>query len=146
MMKIRVVLADDHIVVRQGLHALLATEKEIEIVGEADNGRQAVQMVKDLSPDVVVMDMAMPLLNGLDATRQITQAAPVKSRTDTLTVRQSQVLQLIAEGFINKEIAARLGISSKTVEKHRDQVMKKLGIHDTAGLTRHAVAKGISTV
>src|SRR5437870_11635756 len=76
MQKIRVILADDHTVVRQGLRALLVAEADMDIVGEAENGRQAVQLVKQLLPDVVVMDVAMPVLNGLEATRQIVQAAP----------------------------------------------------------------------
>jgi DNA-binding NarL/FixJ family response regulator len=215
MQKIRVLLADDHVVVRQGLRALLISEEDIDIVGEADNGRQAVQLVKKLSPDVVVMDIAMPVLNGLEATRQITRSVPaskvlvlssysddeyvqqlteagaagylvkqtaatellkaireahkgnaffspaiakrlrdqcreafvsgqpVRRRTDYLTTREAEVLQLIAEGRANKQIAAELCISIKTVEKHRQQVMNKLGIHDVAGLTRHAIAKGI---
>jgi DNA-binding NarL/FixJ family response regulator len=215
MQKIRVVLADDHVVVRQGLRALLASEEDIEIVGEADNGRQAVQLAKKLMPDVMVMDIAMPVLNGLEATRQITHAVaetkvlvlssysddsyvqqlteagaagylvkqtagsellkairearkgnaffsptiakrlrdqcresfvtgqPVRRRGDHLTTRETEVLQLIAEGRANKQIAAELYISIKTVEKHRQQVMNKLGIHDVAGLTRHAISKGI---
>src|SRR5215813_1315026 len=76
MQKIRVILADDHTVVRQGLRALLVAEGDIDIVGEADNGRQAVQLAKRLLPEVVVMDIAMPVLNGLEATRQITRALP----------------------------------------------------------------------
>jgi DNA-binding NarL/FixJ family response regulator len=76
MSKIRVLLADDHIVVRQGLRALLAAEEDIEIVGEADNGRQAVQLARKILPDVAVIDIAMPVLNGLEATRQITQSLP----------------------------------------------------------------------
>lgn len=215
MQQIKVLLADDHVVVRQGLRALLMSEEDIEIVGEADNGRQAMQLVKKLMPDVVVMDIAMPVLNGLEATRQITRGAPttkvlilssysddeyvqqlteagaagylvkqtaanelvkaireahkgnaffspsiakrlrdqcreafvsgqpVKRRSDYLTTREAEVLQLIAEGRANKQIAAELCISIKTVEKHRQQVMNKLGIHDVAGLTRHAIAKGI---
>lgn len=215
MRKIRVVLADDHTVVRQGLRALLAAEEDIEIVGEAENGRQALQLVKKLLPDVVVMDIAMPVLNGVEATRQITRyvpsvkvlvlstysndeyveqlteagaagylvkqtaandllkaireafkgnaffspaiakrlrdhcrqnymtGQPVKRRSDYLTTREAEVLQLIAEGRANKQIAAELCISIKTVEKHRQQVMNKLGIHDVAGLTRHAISKGI---
>src|ERR1700756_1647849 len=215
MQKITVLLADDHTVVRQGLRALLVVEGDIEIVGEADTGRQAVTMAKKLLPDVVVMDIAMPLLNGLEATRQISKQVPttkvlilssysddeyvqqlteagaagylvkqtaandllkaireankgnaffspsiakrlrdqcreafvsgqpVKRRTDYLTTREAEVLQLIAEGRANKQIAAELCISIKTVEKHRQQVMNKLGIHDVAGLTRHAMAKGI---
>ena len=215
MEKIRVVLADDHTVVRQGLRALLMNEEDIDIVGEAENGRQAFQLVKKLLPDVAVIDIAMPVLNGLEATRQITRSVPstkvlilssysddeyvqqlteagaagylvkqtaatdllkairethkgnaffspaiakrlrdqcresfvtgqpVKRRSDYLTTREAEVLQLIAEGRANKQIAAELCISIKTVEKHRQQVMNKLGIHDVAGLTRHAISKGI---
>src|SRR5436190_2228573 len=215
MQKIRVVLADDHTVVRQGLRALLMSEEDIDIVGEAENGRQAIQLVKKLLPDVAVIDIAMPVLNGLEATRQITHSVPstkvlilssysddeyvqqlteagaagylvkqtaandllkaireayrgnayfspaiakrlrdhcrealaggqpLKRRTDYLTAREAEVLQLIAEGRANKQIASELCISIKTVEKHRQQVMNKLGIHDVAGLTRHAIAKGI---
>lgn len=216
MEKITVLLADDHTVVRQGLRALLIAEGDIDIVGEAENGREAVQLVKKLLPDVVVMDIAMPQLNGLEATRQITRAVPstkvlvlssysdddyvqqlteagaagylvkqtaandllkaireaqkgnaffspaiakrlrdqcreafatggntARRRNDYLTTREAEVLQLIAEGRANKQIAADLCISIKTVEKHRQQVMNKLGIHDVAGLTRHAIARGI---
>jgi DNA-binding NarL/FixJ family response regulator len=215
MEKITVLLADDHTVVRQGLRALLSAEWDIDIVGEAENGRQAVQLVKKLLPNVAVIDIAMPQLNGLEATRQITRAVPAtkvlilssysddeyvqqlteagaagylvkqtaanellkaireankgnayfspaiakrlrdqcrdafangqsnKRRADYLTTREAEVLQLIAEGRANKQIAADLCISIKTVEKHRQQVMNKLGIHDVAGLTRHAIAKGI---
>jgi DNA-binding NarL/FixJ family response regulator len=215
MQKIRVILAEDHTVVRQGLRALLAAEGDIEIVGEAENGRQAIQLVKKFLPDVAVIDIAMPVLNGLEATRQITRTVPstkvlilssysddeyvhqltqagaagylvkqtaanellkaireahrgnayfspsvakrlrdhcreafvsgqpVRRRSDYLTTREAEVLQLIAEGRANKQIAAELCISIKTVEKHRQQVMNKLGIHDVAGLTRHAISKGI---
>src|SRR5260221_62730 len=215
MAKIRVLLADDHTVVRQGLRALLAAEEDIEIVGEAENGRQAIQLVKKLLPDVAVIDIAMPGLNGLEATRQITRSVPTTKvlilssysddeyvqqlteagaagylvkqtaanellkaireaqqgnayfspaiakrlrdqcreafvtgkpghkRSDYLTTREAEVLQLVAEGRANKQIAAELCISIKTVEKHRQQVTNKLNIHDVAGLTRHAIAKGI---
>lgn len=214
MKRISVLLADDHTVVRQGLRALLAAEPDIEVVGEAENGRQAVNLASTATPDIVVMDLAMPLLNGMEATRQIVknqprtkvlilstygeddyvrqvtksgasgyllkhtaandllkairqvyagnaffspaiaqslreqcrEAAETNSAEPTspgLTSREAEVLQLIAEGFANKQIAGELGISVKTVEKHRQQVMNKLGIHDIAGLTRYAIGKGV---
>jgi DNA-binding NarL/FixJ family response regulator len=214
MRKISVLLVDDHTVVRQGLRALLSAEEDIEVQGEAENGRQAVILAKKLVPDVVVMDVAMPLLNGLEATRQILKAVPsakvlvltsygdddcvaqmmdagasgylIKQtaandllkairevqrgnayfspaiarrlrdqcreafttgqsprKATELTSREGEVLQLIAEGFSNKQIAAELSISIKTVEKHRQQVMNKLNIHDVAGLTRYAISKGM---
>jgi DNA-binding NarL/FixJ family response regulator len=216
MVKIRVLLADDHAIVRQGIRVLVEAEADITVVGEAENGRQAVQMTTQLHPDVVVMDLAMPLLNGLEATRQIMKhdpnakvlvlssysdreyvhqltevgaagyllkqtaaddlikavrearkgnafftpticrrlvdnyrnaarrgGAPTAKRRDVLTTREAEVLQLIAEGKPNKQIAAELDISIKTVEKHRQQVMYKLDIHDIAGLTRYAMSRGI---
>jgi DNA-binding NarL/FixJ family response regulator len=214
MKKIGVLLVDDHTVVRQGLRALLKSEEDVEVVGEAENGRQAVMLARKAPPDVVVMDVAMPLLNGLEATRQILKIQPppkvlvltsysddecveqlmqagasgylIKQtaandllkairevyrgnaffspsiakrlrdqcrqafttgrgvkKTGELTSREAEVLQLIAEGFSNKQIAAELTISIKTVEKHRQQVMNKLNIHDVAGLTRYAISKGM---
>ena len=214
MRKISVLLVDDHTVVRQGLRALLSAEEDIEVQGEAENGRQAVVLAKKLTPDVIVMDVAMPLLNGLEATRQILKAVPTTKvlvltsygdddcvaqmmdagasgylikqtaandllkairevqrgnayfspaiarrlrdqcreafttgqsprKATELTSREGEVLQLIAEGFSNKQIAAELTISIKTVEKHRQQVMNKLNIHDVAGLTRYAISKGM---
>jgi len=213
--RITVVLADDHMIVREGIRNLLEAETDIEVVGEAVTGRQAVAMTRTLRPAVVIMDIAMPLLNGLEATRQIRLAVPdtkvlilsahsdetyieeakalgaagylVKhtsahflaeairevNRGNTvfappltrrlihhnqpaidptghpadkaicLTSREVEVLQLIAEGEANKQIAAELGISVKTVEKHRGHLMQKLDIHDTAGLTRYAIEEGI---
>jgi DNA-binding NarL/FixJ family response regulator len=215
MNSITILLAEDHMIVREGLRALLKREDGIEVVGEAENGRQAVALAGKLSPDVVVMDIAMPLLNGLEATRQILQTTPStkvlilsahsddayveqvmalgasgylikqtaahvlpdairavhkgktffspsisKRRKDHdkkahargdlpgkkatgLSSREMEVLQLVAEGKANKETAEELHISVKTVEKHRQSLMEKLNIHDTAGLTRHAIATGI---
>ena len=206
MGNISLLLVDDHDVVRQGLKALLSGEPDLVIVGEARSGREGVRLASELRPDVVVMDLAMPLLNGWEATRQLVRdvpstrvivlssydsseyvqqamaagasgylnkhaapadllraihevkngntffdssiaqqlADPVAQSAETaLTPREAEVLQLIAEGFANKQIAGELGLSVKTVEKHRQQVMNKLGIHDTAGLVRHAVAKGV---
>jgi len=212
---ITILLADDHTLVRQGLRVLLEAQPDIVIAGEAGNGREAVQLATRLKPDVVVMDIAMPLLNGLEATRQIIQQVPgirviilssynddeyvhqlteagaagyllkhaavselvlavreavkgnaffsrvirqqlteryreslhkgviVRRRTDRLSPRESEVLQLIAEGKLNKQIAAELDLSIKTVEKHRQRLMNKLGIHDIAGLTRYAISKGV---
>jgi DNA-binding NarL/FixJ family response regulator len=214
MKKIGVLLVDDHTVVRQGLRALLRAEEDIEVLGEAENGRQAVALAKKNPPDVVVMDVAMPQLNGLEATRQILKLMPntkilvltsygddecveqlmhagaagylIKQtaandllkairevqrgnaffspaiakrlrdqcrqvfstgqparKSVELTSREAEVLQLIAEGYSNKQIASELAISIKTVEKHRQQVMNKLNIHDVAGLTRYAISKGL---
>jgi len=215
MKRITVLLAEDHMIVREGLRALLGAESDIEVVGEAQTGRQAVQLTKRLRPDVVVMDIAMPLLNGLEATRRILKAAPatrvlilsahgddeyirqvvmlgaagylikqtsadvlskairevhkgntffspsianrlhslslkspdgrevLKKKKSGLSSREVEVLQLIAEGKANKQVAAELGISIKTVEKHRQHLMSKLDLHDTAGLTRYAIAAGI---
>lgn len=215
MKPITVLLAEDHTMVREGLRTLLGAERDIEIVGEAQSGRQAVQRTIELRPAVVVMDIAMPQLNGLEATRQILAAAPetkvillsahsddayieramalgvagylikqtavqclteairateagkkyfspsiakrlrdrgrgsssfqakIDDRIGHLTSREMEVLQLIAESGANKQIAAELGISIKTVEKHRQHLMEKLGIHDSAGLTRYAISAGI---
>jgi len=215
MKRIRVLLAEDHQIVREGLRSLLEHEGDIEVVGEAENGRQAVELSRKLNPAVVVMDVAMPLLNGLEATRQIrkyfpdtrvlilsarndgayveqmmllgaagfllkqtsshilaaairevqkgnTYFSPVisqrvcgqspkpldrlgnsKQRNNRLSSREVEVLQLIAEGNANKQVAATLGVSFKTVDKHRQHLMSKLDIHDVAGLTRYAIAVGI---
>lgn len=215
MTPITILIAEDHAIVREGLRTLLAHDASFVVVGEAATGRQAVDMAGKLCPAIVVMDIAMPLLNGFQATRQILLAAPATkvlvlsaysddeyvmkmveagasgylvkqnsgqslvraikevvagrpcfspallkrlrntiSRTrDTgpatspprrpLTTREAEVLQLVAEGAANKQIAAELGLSIKTVEKHRQQLMDKLDIHDTAGLTRHAIATGV---
>ncbi len=215
MKRITVLLAEDHTIVREGFRKMLELEDDLEVVGEAPDGRQAVAMVRKLHPAVVLMDIAMPLLNGLEATRQVLKAVPatkvlilsahsddayvkeatdsgavgfllkqtsahsvcqairevqkgntffspsvakriherdrksadrgrsLKARDDHLSSRETEVLQLIAEGKANKETAAELGISIKTVEKHRENLMAKLNIHDTAGLTRYAIGAGI---
>ena len=215
MKKITVLLAEDHTLLREGVRKLLDLEADLEVVGEAQDGRQAVALAKKLRPAVVLMDIAMPLLNGLEATRQVLKDFPatkviilsahsddayvqhatesgavgfllkqtsaqdvcrairevqkgktffspsVSKRRDrinpqafdraglfqkkavSLTSREMEVLQLIAEGKANKETACELGISLKTVEKHREHLMEKLDIHDTAGLTRYAISAGI---
>ncbi len=212
--QITVLLAEDHAVVRQGLCALLNSDGGFKIVAEARTGREAVELTQSLRPDVILMDIAMPVLNGLEATRQILTANPaakviilsahsddayiermsaagvagflekqtsadvlthairevakgltyfspsiakrlnpenqprdrygmLKPRAKQLTARESEVLQLVAEGSANKQIAEKLGISIKTVEKHREHLMGKLDIHDTAGLTRYAISAGV---
>jgi len=215
MKRITVLLADDHTIVREGIRHILEMEADFEVVGEAADGRQAVALAVKLRPEVVLMDIAMPRLNGLEAARQLLKDLPavkvimLSSHTDDarvvsatnsgvagflfkqtsaryvcqairevcqgktsfspaiarrfgrlpaslsdragtlklpaaqLTSRQLEVLQLIAEGKANKQMAAELGIGLKTVEKHRQYVMRKLDIHDTAGLTRYAISAGI---
>jgi len=215
MKRITVLLAEDHQIVREGFKSLLEHEDDLEVVGEAETGRRAVQLTRKLRPSVVVMDIAMPLLNGLEATRQIRKEFPAtkvlilsahsddayveqvaalgaagflvkqtsshelaaairkihggetffsasvfkrvqdhsrkslsrdgnpKEKNNCLSSREVEVLQLIAEGKANKQVASELGVSFKTVDKHRQHLMSKLNIHDVAGLTRYAIAEGI---
>jgi len=211
---IRVVLADDHHLVREGIRALLEKADDIEVVGEAGDGWEAIRLVQRLAPDVLVIDIAMPRLNGIHATEQIrglgvatqvvilsmysdetlvrqalrygakgyllkrsvtmelllavqaasrgeiylspaisepiladllTSQAESEEPTlfDQLTLRQRQVLQLIAEGYTNNAIAQLMNISTKTVEKHRAGLMAKLNVYDVAGLTRIAIRHGL---
>ena len=213
MKPITILLAEDHTIVREGFRKMLELEPDLHVVGEAPNGREAIALAVKLRPNVVLMDIAMPLLNGLEATRQILKVLPttrvlmlsahsdfayvqnateagargfllkqtsahevcrairavqagrtffsptiakqidhqknqgrdglVKTQAIQLTSREMEVLQLIAEGKANKETASELGIAIKTVEKHREHLMQKLNIHDTAGLTRYAISAGI---
>jgi DNA-binding NarL/FixJ family response regulator len=215
MSSIKLLVADDHNILRSGLRALLASEHDFQIVGEATSGRQAVAMARELAPDVVVMDLAMPLLNGMEGTRQIIETCPhIKvivlsayeddehlesalaagaagyllkhtaadelieavrqvyqgnaffspsiarrlsekqfagmndpkgrvARPISLTSRETEVLQLVAEGYVNKQIAAELNRSVKTIEKHRQSLMRRLDVHCTANLVHYAVDKGV---
>jgi DNA-binding NarL/FixJ family response regulator len=213
MGKIRVLVADDHTILRKGLCSLLEGKPDIEVVGEAEDGREAVEKVEALLPDVVLMDITMPRLNGLEATRQIKrlfpkvkivaltmytneeyiqqflqagasgyvvkQAAPAElisaiqavyrgdsflspmisktiideylkraepaasSEQAKLTDREREVLQLIAEGYSNRDIAQKLQISIKTAGVHRTNLMEKLGIHNVTDLVKYALRKGI---
>jgi DNA-binding NarL/FixJ family response regulator len=213
MKKITVLLSDDHAVFREGLRALLQATDDIHVIGEAENGHRALGETKRLQPDVVLMDIGMPRLNGIEATRRITRQVPAtkvlilstysdehhvqqaveagaagyvpktapaeglmqairdagkanvaisppidpdlfKRRpasahryefhtTADLSSRQTEVLQLIAEGCSNKRMASLLGLSVKTVEKHRQFIMDKLNIHKVATLTRYAISCGI---
>lgn len=206
---IRILLADDHAVVRQGFKMILGAQPDMEIVGEAGNGREAIELAQRSEPDVVVMDVAMPELNGIEATRRLAQAAPrarvlalsmhkdsvyvreilragargyllkdaaagdllravrsvaagegylspsvsnavlddyrkhVTDSIDLLTSREREVLQMIAEGKTNKEIASVLNLSVYTVDAHRGRIMEKLNLHSVNELVRFAVRHGL---
>ena len=212
-MTIKVLIVDDHQMFREGLRSMLAADADIAVVGEAENGRAALKLVREAKPDVVVMDVSMPDLNGIEATRQIKGLAPnvrviglsahsdrrfvsrmleagasgyllkegafdelsraIRSVADgkdylspsvtvgvveaalgkagrpkpsgpaELTPRQREVLQLIAEGLNTKGVAARLHVSVKTIETHRQQVLKKLALDGVADLTRYAIREGL---
>ena len=204
----RILMADDHQIFRQGLRGLLERDG-LQVVGEAADGRQAVRLARELSPDVAVLDLGMPLLNGVEAAREILRQLPqtrvilltmyqedayvlealragirgyvLKAQAaadlvnaihqvmqgamylspgisaavvnayvtrseapfDPLTSRERQVLQLVAEGKSTKEVARVLGLSVKTAESHRSRLMRKLDIHETAGLVRYAIRRGV---
>ncbi|MGA7925682.1 MAG: response regulator transcription factor [Candidatus Sulfotelmatobacter sp.] len=214
MKKLRILLADDHIVMRSGLRALLDRQPNLEVVGESENGRETVALAASLKPDVVVMDVGMPILNGIEATQMIVTQCPTiavvilsmhadesyvmralkagargyllkdsaaadligaiqaisqgksffspkvsrilaedyvrvlkqKGAVDTydlLTSREREILQLLAEGKANKEVATALNISPYTVETHRGHILQKLNLHNSAELVLYAVRKGI---
>ncbi len=211
---IRVLVADDHPVVRKGLLSCLERQPRLKVVGEAADGDEAVQKALELAPDVVLMDISMPRVSGLAATQHLRQAAPdikililsvhnnqsyifriiqagahgyvskeaapeellraIESVCDgapffspsvaqaalsqlvnhggkpepfaQLTSREREVLSLIAEGQSNKEIANRLGIGVRTIETHRERIMRRLDIHSVAGLTKFAIANGLVTL
>ena len=215
MAGVRIVIADDHELVRRGARALLESQPGWKVVGEASTGRQALEQVKTLKPDVVLMDISMPELNGLEATRQILKVVPrtqvliltlheseqvmrsvleagargyiLKSDAERklleaveavhqgrafftskaatmvlegylrrgkladadellvchLTARERQIVQLLAEGKSNKEVASMLGISVHTAETHRSNIMHKLDLHSLSDLTRYAIRNGI---
>jgi len=209
MKRIRILLADDHAVVRQGFRMILAAHPDMEIVGEAGNGREAVELAERLKPEVVVMDVSMPELNGIEATRRLAASMPhsrvlalsmhkdsvyvreilragargyllkdsvaddlvsavravasgegylspqvsnavlddyrrhATNPIDLLTSREREVLQMLAEGKTNKEIAGVLNLSPYTVEAHRGRVMEKLNVHTIADLVRFAVRNGL---
>ena len=212
--RIRVLIADDHAVVREGIRHVLTTDGGFDVVGEAANGREAVTLARSLDPDVVVLDLTMPLLSGLDAAVEIRREAPgarilvlsihddeeyviqsvragaqgylrkdsspaelrgairtiggggtafsapvtrtllaapqgeretidKRKRLETLTARERDVLIAIADGATNRDIAARLGLSVRTVESHREALMRKLGIRGVAALTKFALDAGL---
>ena len=214
MKRLRILLADDHIVMRTGLRALLERQPNLEAVGESENGRETVELVASLGPDVVVMDVAMPVLNGIEATKTIVTQRPATAVVilsmhadesyvmralkagargyllkdsaavdlisaiqavsqnksffspkvsrilaedyvrvlkqkgavdsyDLLSSREREILQLLAEGKANKEVATALNISPYTVETHRRHILEKLNLHNPAELILYAVRKGI---
>jgi two-component system, NarL family, response regulator NreC len=209
MKRIRILLADDHAVVRQGFKMILSAQPDMEIVGEAGNGREAVELAEQLRPDIVVMDVAMPELNGIEATRRLSASAPhsrvvalsmhkdsvyvretlragargyllkdspapdllaavravasgegflspavsdavlndyrrhVTNPVDMLSSREREVLQMLAEGKTNKEIAGILNLSVYTVDAHRGRIMEKLNLHSINELVRFAVRNGL---
>ncbi len=215
-MSIRILVADDHKIVRDGLRNLLEQQEDMEVVGEADNGRAAVELACSLAPNVAVLDIGMPELNGIDATKKILAEAPgvrvialsmhsdrrfvegmlhagavgyllkdcafdelaravrtavagqvylspaisgvlvkdylkksaatTAAASDVLTDREREVLQLLAEGHSTKAVAARLHVSAKTIETHRQRTMAKLDLHSIAELTKYAVRSGITSV
>jgi two-component system response regulator NreC len=206
---IRVLLADDHGIVRQGLKLILATQPDFEVIGEASNGREAAELAEKLRPDIVLMDVQMPELNGIEATRRMVAAnarirvlvlsmhkealyvrevlkagargyilkdaidtellsamrsvargdgyiSPAVSGAlltdyreqsanplDTLSTREREVLQLIAEGKTNKEVATKLNLSVYTVDSHRGKIMEKLNLHSAGELVRFAMKNGL---
>ena len=215
-MKIKILLADDHKIIREGLRALIERQSDMEVAAEAEDGLETVKLARKLSPDIVIMDIGMPGMNGIDATRQIVaegnnirvialsmhsdrrfvlqmlkagasgyllkdsafeelviaihtimKKQPYLSPKVTdvmvkeylhnlsknestafsiLTVREREVLQLIAEGKSTKQIASILNISVKTIETHRQQVMEKVGVHSIAELTKYAIREGLTSL
>jgi DNA-binding NarL/FixJ family response regulator len=207
--KIRILLADDHALVRQGFRLILETQPDMAVVGEAANGREAVELAQRLSPDVVIMDVGMPEMGGIEATRRLAQSCPrtavlalsmhkdsvyvreilragargyllkdafdrdllaavravargegylspavseavlsdyrrsVSDPLDLLTSREREVLQLLAEGKTNKEIASMLNLSIYTVDAHRGRIMEKLNLHSIGELVRFALRHGL---
>ncbi len=206
---IKILLADDHTIVRQGLKMILSSQADLQVVGEAANGRETVELAQQLKPDVVLLDVAMPELNGIDATRRMMETNPrlrilvlsmhkeavyvreilkagargyllkdvidtelvnavrsvargdgyispavsgallsdyrqnVTDPVDLLTKREREVLQLIAAGKTNKEVAAQLNLSVYTVDSHRGKIMEKLNLHSTGELVRFAIKHGL---
>jgi len=215
-MTTRIILADDHRIIRAGIRNLLDQEQDLAVVGEASDGREVIRLNQDLQPDVLIMDITMPNLNGIDATRQIIKQNPetkiialsmhsdhhfvaemlqagatayllkdcvsdelvqairlvcqgktylspeiasllvkdyrsqvqqtTTSKSETLSPREREVLQLLAEGNSTKNIAEKLFLSVKTIEAHRAQIMRKLDIHNVAELTKYAIREGLTSL
>jgi DNA-binding NarL/FixJ family response regulator len=215
-MSIKVLLVDDHVLIREGLRSLLEKQPDVQVVGEAEDGRRALELVAELSPDIVIMDVTMPRLGGIEATRQVTTEFPsvkvialsihskrrfiadmlsagavgyilkeclfdelvqaiqtvaaggrylspritdlvvddyvkrlsggAESPLESLSGREREVLQLVAEGKSTKQIAVELHVSAKTIEANRRQIMEKLDMHSVAELTKYAIREGITAL
>jgi two-component system, NarL family, response regulator NreC len=213
---IKILLADDHKIMRDGLRKILQEQSDMEVIGEANSGRAAVDLAYRLVPDVIIMDISMPVMNGIEATRRIVAKAPqikiialsmhsdkryvvemlkagalgyvhkmcqyedlaiairaviaqksyfcprelktigteyIQTRSkrqlsvfSVLTSREREVLQLVAEGKTTRQIASTLNVSIKTIETHRQQIMKKLGINSIAELTKYAIREGLTSL
>lgn len=211
-----ILLVDDHAIIRQGLRSLLEKQPDLEVVAEAEDGRKAIELVRELLPDIVIMDVTMPSLNGIEATRQICSDFPevkvialsihsnrrfigdmlqagaagyilkdslfeelvraikavtagdrylspkitgvviddyikhlstsAESPLATLTSREREVLQLVAEGRSTKQVALELHVSTKTIEANRRQIMEKLDLHSVAELTKYAIREGLTSL
>jgi DNA-binding NarL/FixJ family response regulator len=138
-LRVRILVADDHDVIRTGLRALLEAESDFEVCGEATDGREALQKANELKPDVLILDLSMPKLNGLEVTRRVHKMCP-QVEVLILTVQDSeQILQLLAEGKGTKEIATQLDITLKTAQTHRRNIMRKLDLHHVTDLVRYAI-------
>jgi len=216
-MSIRILVADNHGILRQGIQALIEKHSDMEVVGQADNGLEAVESVRQLQPDIVLMDVTMPVLNGIEATRQIKSELPevkvlalsvhakrefvldmVKAGasgymlkecvlddliraintvvaghsylspqiasivlegitkdnifsagdrlSETLTPKERQVLRLLVEGMHAKQVASQLGLSVKTIEANRRQIMEKANVNNLVDLTKYAIRQGLTTI
>ena len=205
----KILLADDHTIVRQGLKLIISSHADLQVIGEAANGREVLELAEKLKPDVILMDVAMPELNGIEATRRLREVSPrtkvlvlsmhkeavyvreilkagargyilkdaidtelisaiqsvargdgyispaisgtllsdyrqnITNPLDLLSSREREVLQLIAEGKTNKEVATRLNLSVYTVDSHRGKIMEKLNLHSTGELVRFAMQQGL---
>jgi len=205
----KILLADDHTIVRQGLKLIISSHADLQVIGEAANGREVLELAEKLKPDLILMDVAMPELNGIEATRRLHQISPrtkvlvlsmhkeavyvreilkagargyilkdaidtelisaiqsvargdgyispavsgtllsdyrqnITNPLDLLSSREREVLQLIAEGKTNKEVATRLNLSVYTVDSHRGKIMEKLNLHSTGELVRFAMKQGL---
>jgi two-component system, NarL family, response regulator NreC len=205
----KILLADDHTIVRQGLKLIISSHADLQVIGEAANGREVLELAEKLKPDVILMDVAMPELNGIEATRRLREVSPrtkvlvlsmhkeavyvreilkagargyilkdaidtelisaiqsvargdgyispaisgtllsdyrqnITNPLDLLSSREREVLQLIAEGRTNKEVATRLNLSVYTVDSHRGKIMEKLNLHSTGELVRFAMKQGL---